>query len=115
MISRFLFPWLLCFPWAAFALQETWETGYAKDGVTGKHVLGHWSFEKEDGLELNGAVLNAKGRLGGGLESFPGFPVQGMRHAACGMRRWWRCEWAETEDEDHGWRNSGNYAMIAPL
>ena len=21
----------------------------------------------------------------------------------------------ETEDEDHGWRNSGNYAMIAPL
>ncbi|MDP1589800.1 MAG: LamG domain-containing protein, partial [Prosthecobacter sp.] len=79
---RFLLPCLLCFPWSAHALQETWETGYAKDDVTGKHVLGHWSFEKEDGLKLNGAVLNPKGRFGGGLESFPGFPVQDKRHAA---------------------------------
>ncbi|HRH99380.1 MAG TPA: LamG domain-containing protein, partial [Prosthecobacter sp.] len=29
-----------------------------------------------------GAVLNPKGRFGGALESFPGFPVQDKRHAA---------------------------------
>lgn len=79
---RFLLPCLLCFPWSAQALQETWEAGYTKEDATGPHVLGHWSFEKADGLKLNGAVLNLKGRFGGGLESFPGFPVQDKRHAA---------------------------------
>lgn len=64
------------------ALQETWETGYTKNDATGAHVLGHWSFEKADGLKLNGAVLNAKGRFGSALEAFPGFPVQDKRHAA---------------------------------
>jgi hypothetical protein len=39
-------------------------------------------FEKADGLKLNGAVVNPKGRFGGALESFPGFPVQDKRHAA---------------------------------
>lgn len=79
---RFIVPCLLCVPWVAHALQETWETGYTKDDATGKHVLGHWSFEKEDGLKLVGAVLNPKGRFGGGLESFPGFPVEDKRHGA---------------------------------
>jgi len=79
---RFLLLCVLCFPWSALALQETWETGYTKEDATGKHVLGHWSFENEEGLKLQGAVLNAKGRFGGGLESFPGFPVQDKRHAA---------------------------------
>lgn len=64
------------------ALQETWETGYSKEDVTGAHVLGHWDFEKADGLKLQGAVLNPEGRFGGGLESFPGFPVEDKRHAA---------------------------------
>jgi len=72
----------LCVPWSSHALQETWETGYTKEDATGAHILGHWSFEKADGLKLNGAVLNPKGRFGGGLESFPGFPVQDKRHAA---------------------------------
>ncbi len=80
--SRFLFLCVLLFPWLSHALQETWETGYTKEDATGAHVLGHWSFEKADGLKLNGAVLNAKGRFGDGLESFPGFPVQDKRHAA---------------------------------
>jgi hypothetical protein len=80
--ARFFLLCALCFPWSSHALQETWETGYTKEDATGAHILGHWSFEKADGLKLNGAVLNPKGRFGGGLESFPGFPVQDMRHAA---------------------------------
>lgn len=79
---RPLLPFLFCFASSALALQETWETGYSGEDATGKHVLGHWSFEKADALKLNGAVLNAKGRFGSGLESFPGFPVQDKRHAA---------------------------------
>jgi hypothetical protein len=80
--ARFFLLCALCFPWSSHALQETWETGYTKEDATGTHILGHWSFEKEDGLKLNGAVLNAKGRFGSALESFPGFPVQDKRHAA---------------------------------
>ncbi|WP_461784011.1 LamG domain-containing protein [Prosthecobacter sp.] len=80
--ARFFLLCALCVPWSSHALQETWETGYTKEDATGAHILGHWSFEKEDGLKLNGAVLNPKGRFGGGLESFPGFPVQDKRHAA---------------------------------
>jgi hypothetical protein len=80
--ARFFLLCALCVPWSSHALQETWETGYTKDDATSAHILGHWSFEKADGLKLNGAVLNPKGRFGGGLESFPGFPVQDKRHAA---------------------------------
>jgi len=82
MLRPLLLPLFLSFCCTALALQETWETDYSGDDATGKHVLGHWSFEKEDGLKLSGAVLNQKGRFGGGLESFPGFPVQDKRHAA---------------------------------
>lgn len=81
-LFRFLLPCILCVPWVAHALQETWETGYTKDDATGKHVLGHWSFEKEEGLKLQGAILNPKGRFGGGLESFPGFPIEDKWHGA---------------------------------
>ncbi|MDH4455855.1 MAG: LamG domain-containing protein [Verrucomicrobiota bacterium] len=80
--ARFFLLCALCVPCSSHALQETWETGYTKEDATGAHILGHWSFEKADGLKLNGAVLNPKGRFGGGLESFPGFPVQDKRHAA---------------------------------
>lgn len=73
---------LLLLPWPALALQETWESGYRGADSTGKHVLGHWSFDQADGLRLNGAVLNPKGKFGGALESFPGFPVEDKCHAA---------------------------------
>jgi hypothetical protein len=43
---RLLFFGVLFCPWMSHALQETWETGYTKDDVTGKHVLGHWSLRK---------------------------------------------------------------------
>ncbi|MBN8422681.1 MAG: LamG domain-containing protein [Verrucomicrobia bacterium] len=86
MISpvRFIFVCLLCFPWATrAALQETWETGYAKEDATGPHVLGHWKFDEDSkDVALHGAVLNPKGKFGGALESFPGFPVEDKRHAA---------------------------------
>lgn len=91
-ISRFL-PFVLCLPLIAHAaLQETWETGYGKEDATGAHVLGYWKFDgdaaltdasgKGHDLKLEGGVLNAKGRFEGGMESFPGFPVQDKRHAA---------------------------------
>ena len=82
MLPRLLLAFFIGFASPALALQETWETGYSGEDAVGKHVLGHWSFEKADTLKLNGAVLNARGRFGGALESFPGFPVEDKRHAA---------------------------------
>ncbi|MFZ2277663.1 MAG: LamG domain-containing protein [Prosthecobacter sp.] len=81
---RFLLLLGLCFPWVAHSsLQETWETGYAKEDATGPHVLGFWKFDEESkDVTLHGAVLNPKGKFGGALESFPGFPVEDQRHAA---------------------------------
>ena len=76
---------LLSLPLACHAaLQETWETGYVKDDATSAHVLGYWNFDGEaaKGLTLSGAVVNAKGKFGAALESFPGFPVEDKKHAA---------------------------------
>lgn len=75
---------LLCFSGASYAaLQETWETGYANEDVTGAQVLGCWKFDRESAdVTLHGAVLRPDGRFGGALESFPGFPVEDKRHAA---------------------------------
>lgn len=77
---------------ALATLQETWESGYSGDDSTGSHVLAHWKFDgdtalrdlsgKGNDLTLQGGVLNPAGRFGGGLESFPGFPVLDQRHAA---------------------------------
>lgn len=82
----------LCLPLSVFALQETWESGYSKEDATGAHVLGHWKFDGEAALKdvsgkgndltLQGAVVSAKGKFDGGLEAFPGFPVQDKRHGA---------------------------------
>jgi hypothetical protein len=81
---RFLLLILLCFSCASHAaLQETWETGYTKADATGPQVLGYWNFDGEPkDVALHGAVLNPKGKFGGALESFPGFPVDDKRHAA---------------------------------
>lgn len=94
MPFRLIIPCLLCFPWVSYALQETWETGYTKADATGPQVLGYWKFDgageaalkdasgKGNDLKLQGAVLSPQGKFGGGLESFPGFPVDTRRHAA---------------------------------
>ena len=73
-------------------LQEPWQSGYTKDDSTGPHVLGHWTFDgdaalkdasgKGNDLTLQGAALSEQGKAGGGLESFPGFPVEDKPHAA---------------------------------
>jgi len=69
--------------WSHGALQETWETGYTKEDTTGPHVLGYWNFDGEvKDLTLQGAVVNARGKFGAALESFPGFPVEDKKHAA---------------------------------
>lgn len=84
----------LCLPALAVAapLQETWQTGYTGPDATGPHVLGYWKFEpgaelkdssgKGNELVLQGAATGVEGRFGGGLESFPGFPVEDKAHSA---------------------------------
>ncbi|MCP5538586.1 MAG: hypothetical protein H7A52_00380 [Akkermansiaceae bacterium] len=75
---------------------ETWESGYTGADATGAHVIGYWKFDgdtpgaalrdvsgKGHDLKIEGGgILGPKGRTGGALESFPGFPVQDKRHAA---------------------------------
>lgn len=90
----FLLFTLSCLSSPLHALQETWETGYTKTDATGPQVLGYWKFDGEgeaalkdvsdkgSDLTLHGGVLNAQGKFGGALESFPGFPAQDKRHAA---------------------------------
>ncbi|MBL9130624.1 MAG: LamG domain-containing protein, partial [Verrucomicrobiaceae bacterium] len=90
--SRLILLGVLCLPLASFALQETWESGYTKEDATGAHVLAYWKFDgdaalkdvsgKGNDLTLQGAVLSSKGKFDGGLEAFPGFPVQDKRHGA---------------------------------
>lgn len=79
-------------------MQETWETGYAKEDASAAHVLGLWKFDgdgaaalkdasgKGNDLTLQGATASPKGKFGGALESFPGFPVEDKRHAAVSPR-----------------------------
>lgn len=79
-------------------MQETWETGYTREDATGAHLLGYWKFDGEgdaalkdasgkgNDLAVQGAVLSPKGKFGGALESFPGFPVEDKRHAMLAAR-----------------------------
>lgn len=75
------------------ALQESFETGYTTVADTqGPHVLALWKLDaptplkdasgRGHDLTLQGAVTTTAGKFGGGLESFPGFPVSDQRHAA---------------------------------
>lgn len=82
-------------------LMETWEAGYAGADANGPHVRGYWTFdggtpeaalkdrsEKGHDLKLEGgSKLHPKGKRGGALECFPGFPVQDRRHAAATPHR----------------------------
>jgi len=77
---------------SAATLQETWETGYEKTDAGGPQVLGYWKFDAEAALKdssgkahdltLQGARTVEAGKFGGGLESFPGFPIEDKKHAA---------------------------------
>ncbi len=75
----------------AEAAAQTWQTGYSGADSKGPGVIGHWRFdagaEAVDsgrlGLsgKLDGAKPYAKGKFGGGLESFPGWPLEDKHHS----------------------------------
>ncbi|MGE3778735.1 MAG: hypothetical protein AB7F89_16245, partial [Pirellulaceae bacterium] len=70
---------------------EPWRAAYEGSDAQGPHVIGYWRFESGDAARdsgphrlpgrLDGAVAVAGGRFGGGLESFPGWPVEDKHHA----------------------------------
>lgn len=89
---------LLCVSQAALAddpavqLTEPWQSAYAGDDVTGKHVMGLWRFEagnetadssgRGHACKLEGATVEPAGRFGGALHSSRGWPVEDKRHCA---------------------------------
>ena len=81
------------FSWHASAQSaEPWQAAYAGEDATGQHVIALWHFD-EDGDTiadasgnnhtgtLQGVVWRPDGRFGGCIESFPGWPVEDVRHA----------------------------------
>jgi hypothetical protein len=88
-------------PLGSAPLMETWESGYTGTDANGPHVRGYWAFDgdtpeaalkdssgKGHDLKLEGgSKLHSKGKRGGALECFPGFPVQDKRHAAATPHR----------------------------
>ncbi len=76
----------------AVQLCEPWDTEYAGPSAMGEHVLALWEFkpgaELEDSsghghtLVLAGAKIEPKGRFGGALETFCGWPVEDKPHRA---------------------------------
>ena len=77
---------------AADDLADLWQQEYSNESATASHVVALWQFnsgaELEDAsghehtLTLEGAQTVADGKFGGGLRSFPGWPVEDKRHAA---------------------------------
>ncbi len=73
-------------------LADPWQREYAREEAQAAHVIALWQFnagaELEDSsghghtLQLEGAQTCADGKFGGGLRSFPGWPVEDTRHAA---------------------------------
>ncbi len=71
---------------------EPWQEAYAGGDATGPHVIAFWNFDEEgevcpdasgrghDG-RLKGARRCATGRFAGGIQSFPGWPVEDAPHA----------------------------------
>ncbi|MCZ2342367.1 MAG: hypothetical protein LC104_11310 [Bacteroidales bacterium] len=77
---------------AAGPLADGWQKEYSAQDAKAPHVIALWQFnagqELEDTsghghkLQLFGAKTIAEGKFGGGLQSFPGWPVEDKRHAA---------------------------------
>ena len=73
-------------------MADPWEREYTSDECKSPDVVAVWQFndgaalEDSSGhghhLELFGAKTTQAGRFGGGLQSFPGWPVEDVRHAA---------------------------------
>lgn len=70
---------------------EQWQSGYTGDDSVSADVIGHWQFDagavaRDSGSlklpgKIHGAVAAKHGRFGGGLESFPGYPIEDKRHS----------------------------------
>lgn len=70
---------------------QPWKQPYAGAAANGIHVVGLWHFDADDvtkdsgprGLtgKLDGAVAVERGKFGGAIESFPGWPVEDKHHA----------------------------------
>jgi hypothetical protein len=77
---------------AQVPLADEWGREYPADEARAAHVIALWQFnaghELADSsghghaLELFGAKTIPEGKFGGGLRSFPGWPVEDVRHAA---------------------------------
>jgi len=73
-------------------LRQPWESAYAGDDASGRHVIALWPFnpgaETEDAsghghtLRLAGTKIQPDGKFGPCLESFRGYPVEDKQHAA---------------------------------
>jgi hypothetical protein len=71
---------------------DPWEREYTSDECKSPDVVAVWQFSDgaaledssghDHSLELFGAKTTQAGRFGGGLQSFPGWPVEDVRHAA---------------------------------
>lgn len=71
---------------------EPWQSEYAGDCATGKHVLALWPFNadaegkdasgRSHDAKLVGAKINPAGRFGACLECFAGWPVEDKPHRA---------------------------------
>lgn len=91
MSSTAVTGWLFCLL-AAVPLADGWQQEYDATAARAPHVIALWQFnsgtELEDAsghghtLQLFGAEITPDGKFGGGLRSFPGFPIQDKRHAA---------------------------------
>ncbi len=73
-------------------LCQPWQSEYRGQDATGKHVLALWKFDAGEKVEdasghghtatLRGAKIHPRGRFGGCLECFPGWPVEDKEHRA---------------------------------
>lgn len=86
--------WFVAFSIDAVAqgpLAQPWQGAYSGANSNGPQVIGHWRFEageltKDSGPrglagKLEGAVASENGKFGGGIESFPGWPIEDKHHA----------------------------------
>ncbi|QDT88588.1 LamG-like jellyroll fold domain-containing protein [Gimesia algae] len=76
---------------SAETITQNWQADYSGSDTNGPTVIGHWQFKQ--GAEtvdsgrlgltgtLDGAVPATAGKFGGGLESFPGWPIDDKHHA----------------------------------
>lgn len=71
---------------------EPWQSPYTGEDASGGHVIAYWNGDGDGGTVADisgkghdgkrmGVSMCAGGRFGGGMESFPGWPVEDVQHA----------------------------------